>query len=139
MIAADPANWNVATDALIRAVSYDGLGLNHPAVSTLLEVLVPIAEPNWDKDLPEFPEEDGLVFQLGGCALVDAVWAVVGVDSLSDVLGVLLPLLGDAVLPWTLRLPPTRSSAPLPSITAVSSLMTPKCWSGSGTSRATRW
>jgi len=43
VIAADPAHWNVATDALIRAVVYDGLGLDHPAVRTLLEVLAPIA------------------------------------------------------------------------------------------------
>ena len=114
VIAADPAHWNVATDALIRAVVFDGLGLDHPAVRTLLEVLAPIAEAelaygeaadaamyqigtDWDDDEPEFPEEDGPVFQLGGRALVDAVWAAVGLDSLSDVFGVLLPVLGDAV------------------------------------------
>jgi hypothetical protein len=114
VIAADPAHWNVATDALIRAVVFDGLGLDHPAVRTLLEVLAPVAEAelaygeaadaamyqigtDWDDDEPEFPEEDGPVFQLGGCALVDAVWAAVGLDSLSDVLAVLLPVLGDAV------------------------------------------
>ena len=27
---------------------------------------------DWDKDEPEFPEEDGPVFAVGGCALVDA-------------------------------------------------------------------
>src|SRR6266849_8561168 len=41
VIAADPAHWNVAASALIRAVIFDGLGLDHPAVS---EVLAPIAE-----------------------------------------------------------------------------------------------
>ena len=44
MIAADPAHWNVAASALVRAVVFDGLGLDHPAVHSLLEVLVPIAE-----------------------------------------------------------------------------------------------
>ena len=39
VIAADPAHWNVATDALIRAVVFDGLGLDHPEVRRLLEVL----------------------------------------------------------------------------------------------------
>ena len=114
VIAADPARWNVATDALIRAVVYDGLGLDHPAVRTLLEVLAPIAAAelaygeaadaamyqigmDWDDGEPEFPEEDGPVFLLGGCALVDATWAAVGLDSISEVLGVLLPVLADAV------------------------------------------
>jgi hypothetical protein len=52
---------------------------------------------DWDEDEPEFPEEDGPVFTVGGCALVDAVWAAVGEDPLSDVLSVLLPVLEDAV------------------------------------------
>jgi hypothetical protein len=114
VIAADPAHWNVATDALVRAVVFDGLGLDHPAVSKLLEVLAPIAEAelayrkaadaamyqigtDWDEDEPEFPELDGPVFLLGTCVLVDAVWAAVGEDPLTDVLGVLLPVLDAAV------------------------------------------
>jgi len=114
VIAADPAHWNVAADALIRAVAFDGLGLDHPAVNTLLEILAPIAEAevayhqaadaamygpglDWDEDEPEFPEDYGPVFAVGGCALVDAAWAAVGEDPLRDVLGVLVPVLDDAV------------------------------------------
>lgn len=114
VIAADPAHWNIAAEALIRAVVFDGLGLDHPTVSALLEVLAPIAEAevayheaadaamygpglDWDEDEPEFPEEDGPVFAVGGRALVDAVWAVVGKDPLGDILGVLLPVLKDGV------------------------------------------
>jgi hypothetical protein len=114
VIAADPAHWNVAASALVRAVVFDGLGLDHPAVRSLLEVLAPIAEAelafrkaadaamyqigtDWDEDEPEFPEQDGPVFLLGTCALVDAVWAAVGEDPLTDVLGVLLPVLDAAV------------------------------------------
>ena len=114
VIAADPVHWNVATDALVRAVIFDGLGLDHPAVRELLEVLAPIAEAelayrkaadaamyqigtDWDEDEPGFPEQDGPVFLLGACVLVDAVWAAVGDDPLSDVLGVLLPVLDTAV------------------------------------------
>jgi hypothetical protein len=37
---------------------------------------------DWDEDEPEFPEQDGPVFLLGTCVLVDAVWAAVGEDSL---------------------------------------------------------
>lgn len=114
VIHADSAHWSVAAQALIRAVTFDGLGLDHPAVIRLLEILVPIAEAelaynetfdravsvpglDWDEDLPEFPGLDGPVFLLGTCALVDAFWAVVGDDSFGDVLGVLLPVLEDAV------------------------------------------
>jgi hypothetical protein len=114
VIAADPAHWKVAVKALIRAVVFDGLGLDHPAVRQLLEVLAPIAEAelaygkaadaamyqigmDWDEDVPEFPEDDGPVFELGACVLMDAVWAAVGDDALSDVLSVLLPVLDDAV------------------------------------------
>ena len=50
------------------------------------------------EDEPEFPELDGPVFLLGGCALVDAVEAMVGEDPLSEVLGVLLPVL-DGLVP----------------------------------------
>jgi hypothetical protein len=115
VIAADPVHWNVAASALIRAIVYDDLGLDHPAVSRLLGVLAPLAEVElayreaadtamyqmgtyWDEDEPEFPELDGPVFVLGTCALVDAVWAAVGEDPLSGVLGVLLPVL-DATVP----------------------------------------
>ena len=112
MIAADPAHWNVATRALVRAVVFDGLGLDDPAVRALLEVLAPIAEAelayrkaadaamyqigtDWEEDEPEFPEQDGPVFLLGTCVLIDAVGAAVGEDSLTDVLGVLLPALAE--------------------------------------------
>ncbi len=114
VITADPAHWNVAANALVRAVVFDGLALDHPAVRTLLEVLAPIAEAELayrkaadaamyqigtdrDEDEPEFPELDGPVFLLGTCALVDAVWAAVGEDPLGDVLGVLVPVLDGAV------------------------------------------
>jgi hypothetical protein len=114
MITADPVHWNIAVGALIRAVVFDGLTPGHPAVSTLLEVLAPVVEaelaymqamddtqytigPFDDDDGPEFPELDGPVFLLGR-ALVEATWAVVGEDSLGDVLGVLLPTL-DAAAP----------------------------------------
>jgi len=114
VIAANPAHWNVATSALVRAVVFDGLTLDHPAVSMLLEMLAPIAEdelaygegieawlyrggPESEEDEPEFPELDGPVFLLGTCALVDATWALVGEDSLSEVLGALLPALDGAI------------------------------------------
>jgi hypothetical protein len=114
VIATHPAHWNVATNALIRAVALDGLGLDHPAVRMILETLAPIAEAElaygkaveaWlsrpalyrDEDEPEFPEMDGPVFLLGTCALMDALWATVGEDPLTEVRLVLLPVLAGAV------------------------------------------
>ncbi|HEV2377879.1 MAG TPA: hypothetical protein VGS19_37660 [Streptosporangiaceae bacterium] len=50
-----------------------------------------------DEEEPRFPESDGPVFLLGDCALVDAMWALVGEDPLRDVMGVLVPALDQAV------------------------------------------
>jgi len=44
VIAANPTHWNIAMSALVRSVVFDGLTLDHPAVSMLLGVLAPIAE-----------------------------------------------------------------------------------------------
>jgi hypothetical protein len=113
-ITADPRHWTIATEALIRAVVFDGLSLDHPAVSALLQALVPVVEDEVahmrDMDEPMysigpfdnddeigFPALDGPVFLLGR-ALVEAVWATVGDDSLAGVDSVLEPAL-DAVAP----------------------------------------
>jgi hypothetical protein len=110
VIADDPGHWSVATHALIRAVTFDGVAVEHPAVRTVLEALAPVAEAefahrvaaeawfNLDQSEregpePEFPEMEGPVFLLGTCMLVDAVSAVVGEDPLTEIRAVLLPVL----------------------------------------------
>jgi hypothetical protein len=115
VIAAGPEHWNVAIHALIRAVAFDGMAVDHPAVRTVLEALAPVAVAEFayraaadawfsldpaDREGPEpqFPELEGPVFVLGTCALVDAVSAVVGEDPLTEVLAVLLPVL-DRTIP----------------------------------------
>jgi hypothetical protein len=115
VIAADPGHWNVAARALVRAVVFDGLTVDHLVLSRLMDRLMPIALAelayceaieDWlnqgrvedDGDGPQFQELDGPVFLLSTCALVDATWALVGEDPLSEVLGVLLPVL-DRSLP----------------------------------------
>jgi hypothetical protein len=114
VIAADPVHWNIATSALVRAVVFDGLGPDDPAVSALLGVLAPVAEAelayaqaagvcpdcggrHWHEDDQEFPEEAGPVYLLGGRALMEATWAVVGEDPLREVIDVLRPALAGAV------------------------------------------
>ncbi len=110
VIIADPAQWWVAASVLVRAMVFDGLWADHPAVSMLLDVLAPIAQAelareqaldDWyssgfDDAKPEFPELDGPVF-LTGCALGDATLAVMGEDPLSEVVAVLSPALDGAV------------------------------------------
>jgi hypothetical protein len=119
VIAADPAHWSVATWVLVRAVILDGIPLDDPVVSGLLDVLAQFAAAEfacggaWAGGAgrasdgragtgpaggePGFAEQDGPVFLLGTCALVDAIWALTGDDSLSDVLDVLAPALDDAL------------------------------------------
>lgn len=112
VIITDPAPWRVAASVLVRAVVFDGLRVDHPAVSRLLDVLAPVAEAElayeqglddwysagWEDEKPEFPELDGPVFQIGTCALGDATRAVVGEDPLAEVLAALSPAL-DALVP----------------------------------------
>jgi hypothetical protein len=112
VVAADPAQWNVAIAALIRAVLLDGVSVDDPAVITLLGVLAPVAEAEnayqqaanltafgtgWIADEPEFPEQDGPLFLLGTSALIDAIAAVIWDDPLEEILGVLTPLLSEAL------------------------------------------
>jgi hypothetical protein len=83
-------------------------------VRAVLEALAPIAEAEFayrkaadawcsrdpsDREGPEpvFPELESPVFLLGTCALVDAMWAVVGEDPLTQILAVLLPVLDRTV------------------------------------------
>jgi hypothetical protein len=104
-IAADPRHWTIATEVLIRALVFDGLTLDHPAVRALLEALTSVVEAeiahmqDMDDDLYSigpfdnddevgFPALDGPMFLLGR-ALVEVVWSAVGDDSLADVPNVL--------------------------------------------------
>jgi hypothetical protein len=43
VIVGDPGHWSAAVNALIRAVVFDGLRVDHPGVSMLLDMLAPIA------------------------------------------------------------------------------------------------
>jgi hypothetical protein len=111
VIIADPAQWRVAATVLVRAVVFDGLRVDHPAVNRLLDTLAPVAKfelgfeqfleywrsSRWDEEEPVFPELDGPVFLIGECALGDATLAVMGEDPLDDVLAALAPALDGTV------------------------------------------
>jgi hypothetical protein len=107
----DPAQWRMAAAVLVRAVVFDALRVDHPAVSRLLDVLAPIAveeleheqaledfySTGWDEEKPEFPEDDGPVWLIGSCALGDATLAVVGEDPRDEVSAALSPVLDGTV------------------------------------------
>jgi hypothetical protein len=114
VIAAEPAHRHVAVSVLLRAVLLDGVPVDDPKVQAILGVLAPVAEAEFADsqaarhaasgtgtgpaaDEPELPELDGPMSLLGTFALIDATWAVIGADSLQGVLGVLTPLLDDAL------------------------------------------
>ncbi len=112
MIITHPAQWRAAATVLVRAVVFDGLRVDHPAVSKLLATLAPVAEAElahvqdlddwygsgWDEEEPEFPECDGPVFLIGTCALGEATEAVAGEDPLDKVIAALSPAL-DGIIP----------------------------------------
>lgn len=113
-IRSDPVQWSVAAWVLVRAVVLDGLGVEDPAVAALLAVLAPVVEAELAASeaaaaearrdglepgaiAPDFPDEDGPVFVIGCCALVHAIWTVIGDDPLAEVLDVMSPLVDSAV------------------------------------------
>jgi len=98
----DPAHWAVAVSALVRGIALDGLDVSDLAVTALTDLLTPVVTKEFacaedgDAD-PEFSAGDGPLFQLGGCVLVDATWAIVGLEPLDPVLALLVRRLDDAL------------------------------------------
>lgn len=94
VITADPAQWSVATKALVRAVAFDGMEPGHPVLNGISGVLAPVAkaELDWRRALlawlsdasrkgrgrPEFPILDGPVFLLGMSVLPGLTQALAG-------------------------------------------------------------
>ena len=88
-MAEDPGHWVTAVSVLIRAVVLDGVSADDPAITRVLDLLTPVvraeiaAETREDED---FPDTSGPLFLLGSCTLIDATWAIVGLDPLDQAL-----------------------------------------------------
>lgn len=108
--AADSGHWEVAVSALIRAVVLDRVPITDPFVTKVIQLLGPAVDAEVEYAASGgrgsqpiggaeggFPEDNAPVFLLGACSLVDATWAVVGLDPLREVLDHLGPRL-DAAL-----------------------------------------
>ena len=118
--AADTGHWDVAVSALIRAVVLDRVPVTDPSVAKVIRLLGPAvdAEVRYATSGGRgsqpiggveggFPEDDAPLFLLGGCCLVDATWAVVGLDPLRDVLDYLGPRLDAALAELDCTLKPS--------------------------------
>jgi len=98
----DHAHWAVAVSALVRGVVLDGFDVSDPAVTAVTDLLTPVVTKEFactedDDANPEFPAGDGPLFRLGGCVLVDATWAMVGLEPLEPVLALLERRVDDAL------------------------------------------
>jgi hypothetical protein len=117
--AADSGHWNIAVSALIRAVVLDRVPVTDPLVTKVIRLLGPAVDAEVQYAASGgrgsqligveggFPEHDGPVFLLGACCLVDATWAVVGLDPLRDVLDYLGPRLDAALAELNCTLKPS--------------------------------
>jgi hypothetical protein len=118
--AADSGHWDIAVSALIRAVVLDRVPVTGPLVTKVIRLLGPAvdAEARYAASGGRgsqliggveggFPEDDAPVFLLGACCLVDATWAVVGLDPLRDVLDYLEPRLDTALAELNCTLKPS--------------------------------
>jgi hypothetical protein len=118
--AADSGHWNIAVSALIRAVVLDRVPVTDPLVTKVIGLLGPAVDAEVQYAASGgrgsqpiggleggFPEHDAPVFLLGACCLVDATWAVVGLDPLRDVLDYLGPRLDAALAELNCTLKPS--------------------------------
>ena len=118
--AEDSGHWHIAVTALIRAVVLDRVPVTDPLVTEVIQLLGPAVDAEVEYNESdgrgsfrfgevegEFPEDDGPLFLLGACGLVDATWAIVGLDPVQGILDCLEPRLDDAVAELDCTLIPT--------------------------------
>jgi hypothetical protein len=118
--AADTGHWDVAVSALIRAVALDRVPVTDPSVTKVIRLLGPAVDAEVQYAASDgrgsqpiggveegFPENDAPLFLLGACCLVDATWAVVGLDPLRDILDYLEPRLDAALAELNCTLKPS--------------------------------
>ena len=97
VLAGNPGHWATAMSALFRGVVLDRVPVNQPVVSEILGMLAPVvleevasaADGGTGKKWGLFEELNLPLFMLGGYALIEGAWAILGNDPVGQVLAVL--------------------------------------------------
>jgi hypothetical protein len=106
VLAGDPGHWEAAISALFRGVVLDAVPVGNPVVSEILSMLEPVVlEELARTDEAHSPEREWALFQelnaplfmVGGYALIEGTWAILGLDPVKLVLAVLERRMHDAL------------------------------------------
>ncbi len=107
VLAGSPGHWEAAMSTLFRGVVLDAVPVDNPVVSEILRMLGPVVREELARADGDEPEEDWALFQelnaplfmIGGYALIEGAWAILGLDPVEQVLAVLESRMHDA-LAW---------------------------------------
>jgi hypothetical protein len=108
VLAGDPGHCGAAISALFRGIVLDAVPVDSQVVSEILSMLVPVVREELartDGTEPEVPEEEWVLFQelnaplfvVGGYALIEGTWAILGLDPVDQVLALLESRMHDAL------------------------------------------
>jgi hypothetical protein len=106
VLASDPGHWEAAISALFRGVVLDAVPVDDSVVSEVLSMLEPVVveelaradetgAPAEEWDL--FQELNAPLFMVGGYALIEGTWAILGLDPVEQVLAVVERVMHDAL------------------------------------------
>jgi hypothetical protein len=108
VVAGDPGHWEVAISALFRGLVLDMVPVDDPVVSEILNMLATVVREELaradetgsgapEKEWALFQELSAPLFMVGGCALIESTWAILGLDPVGQVLAVLEMRIHDAL------------------------------------------
>lgn len=108
VLAGDPGHWDAAISALFRGVVLDEVPVDSLVVSEILSMLAPVVREELartDGTEPGAPEEEWALsqelnaplFVVGGYALIEGTWAILGLDPVEQVLALLESRMRDAL------------------------------------------
>jgi hypothetical protein len=95
-MAENSIHWMMAISALVRRVVLDRVPVNDLTVTRVLDLLAPaVLTELAEAEDEDFAEIDGPLYRLGG-SLIEATWAIVGLDPLDQILALIGQRFDDA-------------------------------------------